>query len=636
MKKLLSSILLLVTTLFSLNMLWFSPALADNAKAVTYLQAQPLGDWGVMGLKAAGQTVDVSQLTAVSVTANEVSGYLAVEKRILALTAAGQDPTTYSNQNLVAALKSWTHANQIGDDQSFNDDVWGILALRSVNTPVDDAVISGAKQFLLQHQNTDGGWSFGVGGSSDTNSTASTILALIEAGVSTTDQVIVKALDYLHATQNTDGGMPFAVGGASDAASDAWVAWAVKKVGQTPAGFAKNGQSIIGHLRLLQATDGSFNWMSGQAQAPALMTAYALVALYDQTLPIGRVTPAAPTSGGGSPPPTTSGNQQDQTPTSVHVRIEGSAVQICHGDIVVNNPMTAIENLASTCNYSYVINPTTSGPYLRQIQNDSASGLRGWLYLVNGAEATLNAAAYQLKLGDDLLWYYGVSGMRSLRVRTDKTTASTGEQVNVWVEWQGTDGVWNAVDQAEVIADGQTYPTVQGQVHFQWSKLGEHIITAHKDGYIRPAPATVTVGAASERVTLSVDVESSGSGSSSGGGGGGGGGTPTSPAGGTTPEIAFTVSTAQVVISHLQAGQVGQGQVVLKNTGLKPLHFEDTVSGDAVLVQNVRVGGGPWQTWQIDLISGATSQTAIDVPIPVGTAIGTKRGEIIFWATPKR
>lgn len=652
MKKLFSSIFLLTTVLFSFNIVWFNPALADNAKAVTYLQTQPLGDWTAMALKAAGQSVDASRLSSISTNASDVTGYLAVEKRILALTSVGSDPTNVGGQNLVAALRGWVRSGQVGDDQSLNDDTWGILALRSVNTPIDDQAISGSKQFLLQNQNADGGWSFGIGGTSDTNSTAITVIALIEAGVPASDQRIANALSYLRAIQNNDGGMPFAAGGASDAASDAWVAWAVRKAGQNPAGWGKNGQTVIGHLRLLQAADGSFNWMSGQAQAPALMTAYALIALSEQTLPLGRVaatgnsqqtTDNQQNAAGQN---TGSGTQNTENPpsaTTVHVRIEGKDVLICERDVVVANPIAAVEQLAAVCSFSHVISQTATGLYLRQIQNDAASGLRGWLYLVNGVEPTMSAATYQLKLGDELIWYYGVTGMRPLRVRTSAATVGPAEEVNVWVEWQGTDAVWNAVDQAEVVVGSDAYPTTFGQAKFQRSRLGEYTITARKDGYIRPAPAKVTVGEAAQRVALSVDVEAGGSGGggggglanqNSGGGGGGSGGGSVPPV--TTPELAFTVNTSQVVIPRLRAGSVGTGQVTLQNTGHKPLHFEDTVSGDSLLVQNVRVGGVPWQSWQVDLNAGASHPVVIDVPVPANASAGTKRGEIVFWATVKR
>ena len=65
--------------------------------------------------------------------------------------------------------------------------------------------IEGAKTYIVQHQNRDGGWPLIPGGDSNVESTAFAIWALIEAGWGTGSQVIRTGVVYLRNTQSEDG-----------------------------------------------------------------------------------------------------------------------------------------------------------------------------------------------------------------------------------------------------------------------------------------------------------------------------------------------------------------------------------------------------------------------------------------------
>ena len=65
--------------------------------------------------------------------------------------------------------------------------------------------IEGAKTYIVQHQNEDGGWSLIPGGDSNVENTAFAVWALIDAGWGTGSQVIRMGVQYLRNTQWDNG-----------------------------------------------------------------------------------------------------------------------------------------------------------------------------------------------------------------------------------------------------------------------------------------------------------------------------------------------------------------------------------------------------------------------------------------------
>jgi hypothetical protein len=273
--------------------LWLpQAACADLAEAVAYLKSQTSDAWITQALVAAGETeAPVGHLINVNIEGsfNPANDYA---KTILALAAAGQNPTTFGEIDYVTKLKSYYDGRQMGDATLLNDDIWSILALASVKK-IDSAEAAAAKNFLLANQNVDGGWGYAVGSASDSNDTAAAIMALVEAGVAMDDAVITKAVAFLQTLQNDDGGFinDPAWGTASDSGSDAWVICAIYKLGQQPTSWIKSGNNPLSHLQSLQdGADGGFWWVD-PASNPIFnnkaMTAFAVTALAGKSFPVG-------------------------------------------------------------------------------------------------------------------------------------------------------------------------------------------------------------------------------------------------------------------------------------------------------------------------------------------------------------
>lgn len=381
-KKLLSiSLVLLLITTF----LPFSSAQGDINSAIAYLKTKSPNPWITMALVAAGETADVDYLK--SATGTKATDYEAV---ILALAAAGENPRTFPNTDLVAALKGFHTSNQIGDASTLNDDIFGVLALIAAGEPSSETVVQDAKNFILSHQNSDGGFPFAVGSGSDTNMTATAIMALLETGVSKTDSHIVGAVAYLKSTQNNDGGFPYdpqsSWGTSSDASSDAWVISTINKLGENPQSWTKGGHNPIEHLNSLQTNAGYFEYQKGTGEDSfsPVTASYAVIALSGKYYPVAP--PVAP---------------------NVDYKIEGSAGILCEGSVNTPDPLELVKLIASTCGFTYHIQETSFGPYLDKIGNDEAAGMTGWLYAVNFVMPNVGAADYDLQNGDYVIWHFG-------------------------------------------------------------------------------------------------------------------------------------------------------------------------------------------------------------------------------------
>jgi hypothetical protein len=340
-----------------------------------------------MALVAAGKTADVDYLKSAAYT--KTTDY---EAAILALAAAGKNPGTFPDTDFVAALKTFHTDGQIGYATILNDDIFGVLALIAAGEPASDTVVQDAKNFILSNQNSgDGGWSFAVGGGSDTNMTAMAIMALLEAGVSKTDSHITNAVNYLKSAQNNDGGFSYdpqsPYGTSSDASSDAWVISVIYKLGENPANWTKSGNNPISHLLSLQVQQGYFDDGFGDSQFTAISTSYAVIALSGKYYPVGvSSVPSVP---------------------NVDYKIEGSAGVLCEGRVNAPDPLELVKLIAPSCGFTYYIQETSYGPYLNRIGNDVATGTTGWLYAVDFVTPNVGAADYDLQNSDYVIWHFG-------------------------------------------------------------------------------------------------------------------------------------------------------------------------------------------------------------------------------------
>ena len=121
-----ASIVLTVALIFTFTPL---PAAADydQPAAVNYLKSRPLDEWGVMALAS------TSALGGVSLDflkADPGAKPTDIEKRILAIVAAQQDPETFGQTNLIQKLTSNFNGTEINSNLAsnlLNDDIFALI-----------------------------------------------------------------------------------------------------------------------------------------------------------------------------------------------------------------------------------------------------------------------------------------------------------------------------------------------------------------------------------------------------------------------------------------------------------------------------------------------------------------------------
>ena len=254
--------------------------------------------WAVMALAAAEEEDAVGELIDYledEADLNSSSSATDWARMILAICAAGEDPTDFGGEDYVDGLLDTREDDgdylQIGDTELLNDDIWAIIALKAANESIPADVVD----FVIAYQNDDGGWGIDINSDSDVDVTAAGIMALVAAEADA-DAEIDDALAFLRDSRNDDGGFPENPGDESNAASDAWAILAIRAAGEDPDGTDWDyGGTPVEHLLSLQDEDGFFCETDGDSATPEWMTCYAIPALLGEPYPV----PPAESSSGG-------------------------------------------------------------------------------------------------------------------------------------------------------------------------------------------------------------------------------------------------------------------------------------------------------------------------------------------------
>ncbi|MDQ7028469.1 MAG: terpene cyclase/mutase family protein [Ardenticatenia bacterium] len=269
---------------------------ADLSRAVTWVKAQQQPDGGFSDGFSEGSNVgatvdavfaavavgeDVSQwgspspLDFLASQAGRLERTGEIAKTILVAVATGQDPTTFGDVDLVAALLARYDERTGRFEGLVTDHAFAMLALKNAGQPVP----SGAAEALKALQADGGGWAFDGSSQPDTNTTALAIQALVAAGEPASGEAMTRALDFLRAQQNEDGGFPYQkpsdFGTETDANSTAWAIQGLVAAGQSLDDWNAPHQA----LAALQAESGAFQWKAIVPGDNFLATAQAVPAL---------------------------------------------------------------------------------------------------------------------------------------------------------------------------------------------------------------------------------------------------------------------------------------------------------------------------------------------------------------------
>ncbi|MHB1354654.1 MAG: prenyltransferase/squalene oxidase repeat-containing protein, partial [Anaerolineae bacterium] len=204
-------------------------------------------------------------------------------KLLAAVVAANQNPHSFGGIDLVQRLNAQLEDQTLVSSTALQH-AWALLGLVAAGQKVPQDSV----QALIAMQAADGGWEWGPGFGTDSNSSALVLQALVAAGA-LSDAAVVNALDYMKSQLSPEGGFTYSTawGNAPDANSTAYGIQALLAAGIDPGDseWVANATSSVGALLSWQLTDGSFEWQPGTG-GNLLATAQAVPALLGLSLPL--------------------------------------------------------------------------------------------------------------------------------------------------------------------------------------------------------------------------------------------------------------------------------------------------------------------------------------------------------------
>jgi hypothetical protein len=229
--------------------------------------------WALLGLAAAGTKPGPAALGYVKRGLGSLTAIGDVERTVLVLRAAGQNPRTFGGRNLLDAILRHRRS-----DGSFDGYVsytsFAIFALR--RSGASPKTVASAARWIERHQNSDGGFNVGGRGASGIDDTASAVQALELAGRTAAAR---RGATFLARQQQGNGGFPLTRNGAPNAQSTAYAVQALVAAGGHE-GAVKKGQAYI---RSLTEANGLVRYSRTGRQTPVWVSAQALMALRRKT-----------------------------------------------------------------------------------------------------------------------------------------------------------------------------------------------------------------------------------------------------------------------------------------------------------------------------------------------------------------
>ena len=245
-----------------------------------------VGDWFIFDQARDGREVNPHYLETVKAYIEEHEGdlvgegnaYTTYSRTILAMTALGADPRTYTDYNLLEGIADLEKVTA----QGLNGAIWALIALDSHDyTPpvMEDieeenlATRDALYEYIADKFLEDGGWAF-TGTEPDVDITAMALTALAPyTWIDDISDKVDQAVAWLSEVQNEDGTFSAMYNGIKEptAESTAWVVMALSTLGIDPATdarFIKNGNSAMNGLCSFAVLEGDNPGMKHTADGP--------------------------------------------------------------------------------------------------------------------------------------------------------------------------------------------------------------------------------------------------------------------------------------------------------------------------------------------------------------------------------
>ncbi|MBU2542626.1 terpene cyclase/mutase family protein [Patescibacteria group bacterium] len=203
------------------------------------------------------------------------------ERRAMALMALEKNPyNSTTDVNYIQKIVDSFDGTQIGDNNLFNDDIFGLITLLNAGYTYEDEEISKSTDFIISKQNNIDG---GFGG---TDLTAATIQALTI--INSNNEIIISAIDsaknYLKTMQTDTGGFKSNTNDTKESVfSTSWSLQAIFALGENENDWKKNNNKPSDYLQSQQEPDGGLLFEEESEQSRAWATSYVIPAYLNKT-----------------------------------------------------------------------------------------------------------------------------------------------------------------------------------------------------------------------------------------------------------------------------------------------------------------------------------------------------------------
>jgi Squalene-hopene cyclase C-terminal domain/Prenyltransferase and squalene oxidase repeat len=239
--------------------------------------------WAGLGLGSTGRNPrDVSRPKGRSLAryvlrgAGSLTDIGEIERTALVAHVAGLNARSFGGRDLIDEIQGRRrHDGSISGFVSYT--AFGIVALRAGGAPAGGSTI----RWLVQSQNSDGGFGVARSSTSDSDMTGASLQALATVGRRNGGPA-KRAVSWLVNNQNGDGGFGQFKGRPSNAQSTAYAVQGLLAAGAGSAAVSRARSYLTG----LQRSDGHVAYSSSSNQTPVWVTAQALMALQGKPLPI--------------------------------------------------------------------------------------------------------------------------------------------------------------------------------------------------------------------------------------------------------------------------------------------------------------------------------------------------------------
>jgi hypothetical protein len=232
--------------------------------------------WALLGLAATGRRPGPAAMAYVRRGLGSLRAIGDVERTVLVVRAARQNPRRFGGRNLIADMMR--HRRRDGSFAGYvSYTSFGILALRRAGVSRRSGTVRRAARWLERRQNRDGGFNVGGRGPSGVDDTASAAQALAAAG--RRGRALRRAGAYLAGSQSSSGGFPLVRGAAPNAQSTAYAVQGLVAAG----GHARAIRRGLAFLRSLTEPNGLVRYSRTNKQTPVWVSAQALMALHRRT-----------------------------------------------------------------------------------------------------------------------------------------------------------------------------------------------------------------------------------------------------------------------------------------------------------------------------------------------------------------